>query len=75
MNAPAPTGTFSADSSGQIDGQVRFDWTLSEARALHDLPLFEQVERARAGHTRLHQENEVQLRTLIHGKPGGCPEK
>lgn len=74
MNAPAPTGTFSADSSGQNDGQVRFDWTLSEARALHDLPLFELVDRARAVHTRLHPKNEVQLCTLLSVKTGGCPE-
>jgi biotin synthase len=74
MNAPAPTGSFSADSSGQSDGRVRFDWTLEEARALHDLPLFELVDRARAVHTRLHPKNEVQLCTLLSVKTGGCPE-
>lgn len=53
---------------------MRADWTLAEARALYDLPLFELIDRARAVHTRLHEKDEVQLCTLLSVKTGGCPE-
>jgi biotin synthase len=53
---------------------LRHDWTLAEARALHDLPLFELVDRARAVHRANHPEGEVQLCTLLSVKTGGCPE-
>jgi biotin synthase len=53
---------------------LRHDWTVREARALHDLPLFELVDRARAVHTEHHKKNEVQLCTLLSVKTGGCPE-
>ncbi len=55
-------------------GEVRHDWTLAEARALHDLPFFELVDRARAVHRQHHVEGEVQLCTLLSVKTGGCPE-
>ena len=53
---------------------LRHDWTRAEVRALHDLPLFELVDRARAVHRRHHPDNEVQLCTLLSVKTGGCPE-
>ncbi len=53
---------------------LRHDWTLEEVRALHDLPLFELVDRARAVHVALHPKDEVQLCTLLSVKTGGCPE-
>jgi biotin synthase len=54
--------------------RLRHDFTLAEVRALHDLPLFELVDRARAVHREFHAENEVQLCTLLSVKTGGCPE-
>jgi biotin synthase len=60
--------------STQQDFEVRHDWTLAEVRALHDLPLFELVDRARAVHQRLHPSGEVQLCSLLSVKTGGCPE-
>jgi biotin synthase len=54
--------------------ELRHDWTVAEARAVHDLPLFELVDRARAVHLRHHPKNEVQLCTLLSVKTGGCPE-
>src|SRR5690606_41863576 len=54
--------------------EPRHDWTLSEARALYDLPLFELLDRARAEHRRHHADNGVQLCTLLSVKTGGCPE-
>ncbi len=53
--------------------EIRHDWTLAEARALHDLPLFELIDRARAAH-RAHHRDEVQLCTLLSVKTGGCSE-
>jgi biotin synthase len=56
------------------DLEPRHDWTLAEVRALHDLPLFELVDRARTVHQRLHPSGEVQLCSLLSVKTGGCPE-
>src|SRR3954470_10398161 len=53
---------------------VRHDWTLAEVRALHDLPLFQLIDRARAVHLAHHTEDTVQLCTLLSVKTGGCPE-
>lgn len=53
---------------------VRHDWSLAEARALHDLPLFELLDRARAVHKHNHPDGKVQLCTLLSVKTGGCPE-
>ena len=52
----------------------RHDWSLGEVRALHELPLFELVDRARAVHLAHHSASEVQLCTLLSVKTGGCPE-
>src|SRR5512136_2943492 len=48
--------------------------TLSEIRALHDLPLPELLYRAQTVHRQHHAADEVQLCTLISVKTGGCPE-
>jgi len=53
---------------------TRHDWTREEIRALHDLPLFELIDRARAVHLAFNPKNEVQLCTLLSVKTGGCPE-
>ena len=53
---------------------IRHDWTVEEARAIHDLPLFELIDRARAVHLGHHPQNEVQLCTLLSVKTGGCQE-
>ncbi len=59
---------------GAEQASIRHDWTLAEARALHDLPLFELVDRSRAVHLAHHAKAEVQLCTLLSVKTGGCPE-
>jgi biotin synthase len=53
---------------------ARHDWTLEEIVALHDLPFFELIDRARAIHREVHGGDEVQLCTLLSVKTGGCPE-
>src|SRR5580704_15425258 len=57
-----------------VETRLRHDWTLSEIRALYELPLFELVDRARAVHLAFHQKEKVQLCTLLSVKTGGCPE-
>src|SRR5216684_4078279 len=52
----------------------RPDLSLTEVRALHDLPLFELIDRARAVHLANHPPGSVQLCTLLSVKTGGCPE-
>lgn len=53
---------------------LRHDWTLPEIRAIHDLPLFDLLDRAREVHRAHHSTREVQLCTLLSVKTGGCPE-
>jgi biotin synthase len=53
---------------------LRHDFQLAEVRAVHDLPLFQLLDRARAVHLANHPESEVQLCTLLSVKTGGCPE-
>ena len=53
---------------------VRHDFTRREVRDIHDLPLFELIDRARAVHVANHPADSVQLCTLLSVKTGGCPE-
>jgi biotin synthase len=53
---------------------VRHDWTIAQARQIHDLPLLELIDLARKVHREHHPDNEVQLCTLLSVKTGGCPE-
>ncbi|HEY4158503.1 MAG TPA: biotin synthase BioB [Polyangiaceae bacterium] len=53
---------------------LRHDWTLGEIRQIHDLPLFELIDRARRMHLAHHLAEKVQLCTLLSVKTGGCPE-
>jgi biotin synthase len=57
-----------------MTASIRHDWTLAEVRALHDLPLFELLDHARAVHLAHHPKADVQLCTLLSVKTGGCPE-
>jgi biotin synthase len=53
---------------------IRHDWTVSEIRAIHDLPLPQLMLRAQTVHQQHHQPEEVQLCSLLSVKTGGCPE-
>jgi biotin synthase len=48
--------------------------SVSEIRAIHDLPLPSLLYRAQTVHRAHHAEDEVQLCTLLSVKTGGCPE-
>lgn len=56
------------------DGTIRYDWTIDQIVALHDLPLLELVGRANEVHRRNHDPNKVQKASLLSIKTGGCPE-
>ncbi len=58
----------------EMSSPIRHDWTLQEIREIHDLPLFELIDRARAVHLAFHKKEKVQLCTLLSVKTGGCPE-
>jgi biotin synthase len=52
----------------------RHDYSLAEARALHDLPIPDLILRAQLVHREHHPSGEVQLCSLLSVKTGGCPE-
>lgn len=68
-----PTPTFQPFPQ-TLDVERRFDWTLDELRALHDLPIPELLYRAQTVHRQRHDPSKVQLCTLLSIKTGGCPE-
>jgi biotin synthase len=53
---------------------IRHDWTLSEIKALFDLPFSDLMFRAQSAHRRHFDPNKVQLSTLLSIKTGGCAE-
>lgn len=54
--------------------EERRDWSVAAVREIHDLPLFQLLDRARQVHRANHADGEVQLCTLLSVKTGGCPE-
>src|SRR5438105_11253661 len=54
--------------------EIRHDWSLAEVRGIHDMPLLDLVDRARAVHRESFAASEVQLCSLLSVKTGGCPE-
>ncbi|HJL20598.1 MAG TPA: biotin synthase BioB, partial [Polyangiaceae bacterium LLY-WYZ-15_(1-7)] len=54
--------------------ELRHDWTVAEARAIHDLPLLELLFRAQEVHRANHPPDAVQLCTLLSIKTGACSE-
>ena len=69
-----------APAEGQAPGQathratLRHDWTETEARAIHDLPLPELMFRAQTLHRAHFDPVEIEAATLLSIKTGGCPE-
>ena len=52
----------------------RDQWTLEEAKQLHDLPFNDLLFRAQTVHRQNFDPNRVQLSRLLSIKTGGCPE-
>jgi biotin synthase len=63
-----------SDSTTASANGLRHDYSLGEVRQIHDQPLFQLIDRARAVHLEHHSASEVQLCTLLSVKTGGCPE-
>ena len=55
-------------------GDIRHDWTKTEARALMDAPFNDLIHAAQTVHRQHFDANEVQVSTLLSIKTGGCPE-
>ena len=53
---------------------VRHDWTLSEIKALFDLPFNDLLFQAQTAHRANFDPNAVQISTLLSIKTGACPE-
>ena len=52
----------------------RYDWTAEEVLAIHDLPLMDLLDKAQTMHRTYHEDNTVQLASLLSIKTGACPE-
>jgi biotin synthase len=70
----APARASAGDAAPALCVDLRHDWSVDEVVAIHDLPLFQLVDRARAIHLAGFPPDEVQLCTLLSVKTGGCPE-
>jgi len=57
-----------------MDVTIRHDWTVAEARAIHDRPLHDLIFKAQGIHRQFHRPGEVQLCSLLSIKTGACPE-
>jgi biotin synthase len=57
-----------------MDETMRHDWSVAEARAIHDLPIPDLVYRAQGVHRAHHPADKVQLCSLLSVKTGACPE-
>ncbi|WBU58990.1 biotin synthase BioB [Paracoccus albus] len=53
---------------------IRNDWTIEEARAIHDLPVPELMYRAQTAHRRHFDPQVIETASLLSIKTGGCPE-
>ena len=54
--------------------QVRNNWTLSEVKALFNMPFNDLLFQAASVHRQHFNPNKVQISTLLSIKTGACPE-
>ena len=54
--------------------EIRHNWTTEEALEVLELPLMELLYRAQGIHREYHDDNTVQLASLLSIKTGACPE-
>lgn len=53
---------------------IRHDWTTDEALEILEAPLMDLLYRAQGIHREFHEDNTVQLASLLSIKTGACPE-
>lgn len=59
----------------QIDANtIRHNWTVEEVQGILELPLMDLLYRAQTVHRAFHEDNTVQLASLLSIKTGGCAE-
>lgn len=58
----------------QTNNDIRHDWTVPQILEILESPLSDLVFRAQGVHRRFHEDNTVQLASLLSIKTGGCPE-
>lgn len=54
--------------------ELRYNWTLEEAKKVHDQPFPDLIYQAQGIHRECFPGNQVQRSTLLSVKTGGCPE-
>ncbi|GHH05437.1 biotin synthase BioB [Pseudodonghicola xiamenensis] len=57
-----------------IRSEIRTDWTMAEARAIHALPFADLIHRAQTLHRTHFDPNAIETASLLSIKTGGCPE-
>jgi biotin synthase len=57
--------THQSVSASAADRNVRHDWTVAEARTLHDLPFNDLLFRAHSLHRKYFDPNTVQMSRLL----------
>jgi len=53
---------------------IRHDWTTDEALEILEMPLMDLLYQAQGVHREFHEDNTVQLASLLSIKTGACPE-
>lgn len=56
------------------DAAIRHDWSVEEIEAILLSPLMDLMHNAQIIHRQFHEDNTVQLASLLSIKTGGCPE-
>ena len=54
--------------------EIRHDWQLAEILELFELPFNDLIFKAASTHRQFHNNNQVQISTLLSIKTGSCPE-
>ncbi len=73
-NVQTETGeSFTTETQKELP-ELRHDWTTEEIEKLLNSPFLELVYQAQTVHRLYHEENTVQLASLLSIKTGGCPE-
>ncbi|QPZ90971.1 biotin synthase BioB [Thioclava electrotropha] len=55
-------------------GDIRNDWSMAQAKAIHDLPFPELLHRAQTVHRTHFDPSAIETASLLSIKTGGCPE-
>ncbi|MDA8895805.1 biotin synthase BioB [Bacteroidia bacterium] len=54
--------------------EIRYDWTVADAKEIYQMPLLDLVYKAATVHREYHDPSKVQISSLLSIKTGGCKE-